>query len=426
MTFLLTSVLSNPPMNYPVMSYLNKIHQIFPNSTPLTFLRLSFLFALLTIPFLAVSQTMSKNAKGERIVVFDDGSWQLFDEYMSGSPKRHSAADGSGAGGNYPIFNGTIAPLEGGIEVTEADLYLIATRRFQLAKEAAQIAQKRFEKAQEARTEIEQELEQMLKSTTTDQQLVAQLNTRLQAAQRAEEESRMEAQEANVESKRAEFFTQKGHAVAAYQEAQKKRQEEEAARREAYRARSYEQSLPLTDNYVGVNQQDLILNPPQAPCQIVHEGVDNKSGNFRKQLKKQFLFSHTDDRLRVYLKDKEYMRCEGYFSTDGGYSFLTLEFTFAYPNAHEAYGIIEEGSVLTIKMLNDDFVNLYSGEMVQGSYDTKKEILTYRVHYPISRSDINYLKDSEVDAIRVFWSSGFEEYEVYHLDFFANQLRCID
>lgn len=393
--------------------------------TILTFSRISFLFILLTSPLIGQGQQMSKNDKGERIVVYDDGSWQYMDEFLSGSTKRHSAEDGSG--GSYPVFSGTIAPLEGGIEVTEADLYQIAVRRSQLAKEAAQIAQKRFEKAQEARTEIEQELQQLLQNSATDQGLVAQLNTRLKAAERAEEESRAEAQEANVESDRAEFLTQKGqYAVAAYQETQKKRLAEEAARREAYRARSYEQSLPLTDNYVGVNQQDLILHPPQAPCQTAHEGVDPKTGNFRKQLQKQFLFSHTDDRLRVYLKDKEYMRCEGYFSTDGGYSYLTLEFTFAYPNAHEAYGIIDEGSVLTIKMLNEDFVNLYSGEMVQGSYDTVEEILTYRVYYPISRSDINYLKNSEVDAIRVFWSSGFEEYEVYHLDFFANQLRCLD
>ncbi|MCB0634718.1 MAG: cell envelope integrity protein TolA [Saprospiraceae bacterium] len=369
---------------------------------------------------------MSTNEKGEKIVVFDDGTWQYFDEFMNGETKRHSAKP-DGSGGSYPIFNGTIAPLEGGIEVTEADLYNIAVRRSQLAEEAALIAQKRWKKAQEARSEIEKDLKKLLQSGSTDQQAFAHLNTRLKAAQRAEEESRVEAQEANVESDRAEIMTQKGQfAVAAYQEAQEKRQEEEAARREAYQARSYEQSLPLTDNSVGVNQQDLILNPPPAPCVVAHEGIDSKSGNFRKQLKKQFLFSHTDDRLRVYLKDKEYLRCEGYFSTDGGYSYLTLEFTFAYPNAREAYGFIEKGSILTIKMLNDDFVNLYSGEMVRGSYDTEKEILTYRVYYPISRSDINYLKNSEVDAIRVFWSSGFEEYEVYHLDFFSNQLRCLD
>lgn len=408
------------------MSTLHKISQLATHSVFITLSRISFLSVLLIIPALAFSQNMSTNEKGEKIVVFDDGTWQYFDEFMNGETKRHSAKP-DGSGGSYPIFNGTIAPLEGGIEVTEADLYNIAVRRSQLAEEAALIAQKRWKKAQEARSEIEKDLKKLLQSGSTDQQAFAHLNTRLKAAQRAEEESRVEAQEANVESDRAEIMTQKGQfAVAAYQEAQEKRQEEEAARREAYQARSYEQSLPLTDNSVGVNQQDLILNPPPAPCVVAHEGIDSKSGNFRKQLKKQFLFSHTDDRLRVYLKDKEYLRCEGYFSTDGGYSYLTLEFTFAYPNAREAYGFIEKGSILTIKMLNDDFVNLYSGEMVRGSYDTEKEILTYRVYYPISRSDINYLKNSEVDAIRVFWSSGFEEYEVYHLDFFSNQLRCLD
>ena len=105
---------------------------------------------------------------------------------------------------------------------------------------------------------------------------------------------------------------------------------------------------------------------------------------------------------------------------------MTLEFTFAYPNAREAYGFIEKGSILTVKMLNGDFVNLRSGVMDQGSYDTETELLSYRVYYPIDRSQMSILKNNEVDAIRVFWSSGFEEYEVYQLDFFSNQLQCID
>ena len=110
----------------------------------------------------------------------------------------------------------------------------------------------------------------------------------------------------------------------------------------------------------------------------------------------------------------------------GGYRFLSLQFTFAYPNAREAYGFIEKGSYLTIKLLNGDFINLKAGKMDRGSYDLTTDLLTYQVNYPIDRSQIGLLKHSEVDAIRVFWSSGFEEYEVFQLDFFINQLSCLE
>lgn len=403
-----------------------KISHFTTSSTALTFSSLCFLFVLAFNPVRVQSQEIRKNNKKETIIVYPDGSWQYYTDYLNGEEQRNPA-DKAEPTNNYPVFDGTIEPLEGNIKITEEDLFKIAVRRAQLAGEAAKIAQMRWAKAEQARAATERELQQAMVTGRADQAVIEQLNTRLRAAIRTEEESRMEAQNAVKESDRAEFLTQKGqYVVAAYKEQQKRRMAGQAVRRDAYKTRAYEQALPLTDNYAGINQQDLILNPPTKPCEVEFEGIDPKSGNFRKDLRQEFLFSHTDDRLRVYLKDKEYLRCEGYFSENGGYRYLTLEFTFAYPNAREAYGFIEKGSILTIKMLNGDFVNLRSGLMDRGSYDTQAELLTYRVYYPIDRSQINYLKDSEVDAIRVFWSSGFEEYEVYHLDFFANQLRCID
>lgn len=395
-----------------------------PSPTCLTLSFLCFLFLAVVNPVQAQDPQIRKNNEGETIIVHPDGSWQFYVDYLNGKTERYTADNSDGP--SYPVFEGTIEPLDGNIKVTEEDLYKIAERRSQLADEAAKIAQLRFQKAQEARTEIERELQQLLSTGQATQEAIAQLNARLKVATRTEKESQIEAQSATQEYTRAEALIQKGGIVNAYKAEQKKRMESQAARRDAYKARSYDQALPLTDNYVGVNQQDLILNPPTTPCEIAFEGIDPKSGSYRKDLGQEFLFSHTDDRLRVYLKDKEYLRCEGYFSANGGYRYLMLEFTFAYPNAREAYGFIEKGSILTIMMLNGDYVNLRSGVMDRGSYDTESELLSYRVYYPIDRSQMNYLKNSEVDAIRVFWSSGFEEYEVFQLDFFSKQLKCID
>lgn len=401
-----------------------KITQIQLSTRYLTLCLCCFLCLIALNPVQAQEPVIRKNDAQETIIVYPDGRWMYYSDYLNGD-RDFNEAETPGKN-SYPIFEGTIEPLEGNIKITEEDLYKIAERRSQLAEEASQVANLRWEKAREAREKIEKELQALLATGQADQDIVAQLNNRLRAANQTEAESRMEAGNAQREFSRAETLIQKGGFVDAYKEEQKKRLDRQAARRDAYRARSYDQPLPLTDNYVGINQQDLILNPPSDPCTVAFEGIDPKTGNYRKDLQQEFLFTHTDDRLRAFLKDKEYMRCEGYFSANGGWRYLMLEFTFAYPNAQEAYGLIEKGSILTIKMLNGDFVNLRSGTMDGGSYDITTELLTYRVYYPIDRSQMNYLKNSEVDAIRVFWSSGFEEYEVFQLDFFSNQLRCMD
>jgi hypothetical protein len=225
-------------------------------------------------------------------------------------------------------------------------------------------------------------------------------------------------------------LTEKGNYIAAFNKDQQEKKSEARLNktRSMIAYSSFDNLLPLDDNFVGLLPEDnLMINPPKQACKIAFEGKDEYSGMWRKDIQQQLLFTHTDERLRLYLKEKEYLRCEGFItSLGGGYRFLSLQFTFAYPNAREAYGFIEKGSILTIHLLNGDYVKLQAGKMDRGRYDTEQELLTYQVHYPIDRTQINLLKNSEVDKIRVFWSSGYEEYEVYQLDFFINQINCLE
>src|SRR5690606_5108987 len=197
-----------------------------------------------------------------------DGSWQYFADYFNGVEKRNPAeTNEQGSPANYPVFDGTIEPFDGNIKVTEDDLVKIAVCRSKLANEAAEVAQMRWQKAKQSRTEIEQELHKLQTGGQVDKTILDQLNNRLKVAIRTEEESRLQANDANKESDRAEFMTQKGElVVAAYKEERKKRMEDQTARQEPYKAHRYDQSLPLTENYAAANQPDLILTPPQEAC----------------------------------------------------------------------------------------------------------------------------------------------------------------
>jgi hypothetical protein len=219
----------------------------------------------------------------------------------------------------------------------------------------------------------------------------------------------------------------KGGYIAAYNERQQLRQSSDAANT-ALRAASttaYDSSLPLTENTVATQYEDLMRRPPATPCTFAFEGNDPEKGQYRRDHRPELLFTYTDERLRPHLGSREYLVCEAYLSSLGGYRFLTLNFTFAFPNAQEAYGFIDEKSLLTIKLLNGNYINLRAGTLDRGKYNTVTQTLTYSVYYPIDRGYISLLRASEIDLLRVFWSSGFEEYPIHQMDFFTRQFRCL-
>jgi hypothetical protein len=362
------------------------------------------------------AQTIRENAQGEKIIVYPDGSWKYFNKK-------------TGGGTDYPVYEASVTPFDNPVLITEQDALKIATRRVQLAKEAADIAQDRAVKAAEQRQKLEQEFNSVSGKEATESENLRRLNIRLSAARKTEVESKNEASIAQVELSKADELTRKGNILEVFKVAEANRSNKiYFPKADALSADFFSSIAPSTPYY-----QDFVKSNPyyglekQVQCKYAFNGNDPKTGRQRKDLEAQHLFSFTDEKLRMFLKDKEYLSCKGYLSSmDGGYRFLTLEFSFSTPNAKEAYGFIEKGSVLTIRLINGDFINLRSGAMDRGTFNIKEKMLTYQVNYPIAQDQLTFLEKSEVDKIRVFWSSGYEEYEVYQLDFFMNQLSCLD
>ncbi|MCO6487354.1 MAG: hypothetical protein J5I98_03000 [Phaeodactylibacter sp.] len=382
---------------------------------------LAFVFGSTALS-LSAQPVMRTNEKGERIIVFPDGTTQVFSEF-SGTVDRQAPAEGQE---KYPVADIRIAPLEGNIPVTEEDLRRIAERKSQIARDAARIAQERAEKAALQRSRLEQDYQQALRRNAGSA-TAEQLEARLEAARQAEAEANRESRLALNEVNRAETIARRGSYVEDYirQQELKKQQAKQYENLKLTSTASYENLLLEDNNSAFPSAGNPTLSPPATPCQVAYEGKDNK-GRFRRDLQKQLLFSYTDERLRPALKDREYLTCQGYFTQLGGFRFLTLEFTFAYPNAREAYGFIEKGSYLMVKLLNGQFITLFSGKMDKGTYDTETGLLSYLVHYPIDQGQINLLKNSEADSVIVSWSSGYEEYEIFQLGFFINQIRCLE
>jgi len=352
---------------------------------------------------------------GRAIIVHPDGRTEPFSGENQGEIEK------------YPVLDAEVAPLGGDIKVTSEDLRRIAERKAQLAKEAVRIAEERAEEARQQRLALEKEYQEKAKAGDTNEEFMRRIEQRLKSARAMEQATKREARLALNEAQRAEEITERGTYVEDYLRKQelKKQQIKQYEGLNITASASYDDLLLDGDNLPFAHSSEVIQSPPPQQCKVTFKGVNSK-GRYQKDLKKQVLFTHTDERLRPHLKGKEYLTCRASLTQVGGYRLLSLEFTFAFPNASEAYGFIEKGSYLMIKMLNNQFITLYSGEMAKGTYDTTTELLRYDVHYPISQGQYNSLKRNEVNSVIVSWSSGYEEYEVYSPGFFIRQVACLE
>ncbi len=369
-------------------------------------------------------QVLRTNDKGEKIIVYPDGTWEYFNKSKNTMPKSADAASN-----DYPTFSGEIAPLDHAIELTEEDARKMATRHVQLAKEAAEIAQQRADDARYNRKKLEDYLNRNRQAGNLTQEDIERLSQQIAAAKQTENRTRTEANLAQQEVAKSEQSIEAGTFEQEFQNTFQARSggEGPAASSLASNDQFYQQ-LPLIDFSVSSSPFNHQLKTlPKKQCKFDFEGKDPVNGQFRRDLERETLFTYTDERLRLYLKDKEYLQCDAFITRlSGNIHFLSLEFTFAYPNAREAYGFIEKGSMLIIKLLNGGFIQLRSGKMDNGQYDTESELLTYQVNYVIPPNLINSLKNMEVDSIIVTWSSGYEEYEMFNIDFFQRQISCLD
>lgn len=360
------------------------------------------------------SQVVRENMAGEKIVVYPDGQFSYFKDL----PGQRMLASGSVP---YPVYNGTIEPLEGSVSLNEEDLYKVAIRQAQLAVDATYLAAEMAQQAKLDRERLEQQL-----AGTTDEALQQLIRRQLTAAREREVNAFLSLESAKQTAVQDADMVQKGGFIEAFNARMQLRKLEDLLLRRRQVNRSYTNALATSENSLAPPPgYDLMGQPPQQDCFTTQDSRDEATGERTRQVAQKLLFTHTDERLRPYLKDKEYLRCEGYLSSKGNQQQLSLEFSFAYPNAREAYGFIESGSILTVKLLNGEFVNLRAEKLERGSYDTREGILTYRVVYSIDRRQLNILQQGEADFVRVFWSSGFEEYKIYQLDFFQQQLRCL-
>ncbi|MEZ4956271.1 MAG: hypothetical protein R2825_22115 [Saprospiraceae bacterium] len=165
---------------------------------------------------------------------------------------------------------------------------------------------------------------------------------------------------------------------------------------------------------------DLINFPPVPICESKIE--DDGRGT-----KTQRLFSHTDKKLENYFPKRDFIAGFGNFSTSpDGFKIFNLTLLVASPKADKIYGVVPAKEFIILFLLDGQKVSLRNRYKSKGKWDVKTQSYFYQCQYLIGPKEEKILKSMEVDKILVRWSKTSDEYEIFELDFFRNQLRCLE
>ncbi len=174
-------------------------------------------------------------------------------------------------------------------------------------------------------------------------------------------------------------------------------------------------------------KNDVTLHPPIVPCRVAFDSTDAFTGKRKKESSPILFFTQTDDVLKKMMKDKDFITC--YISAtrvEGGLSFLNINFIIQSKETQKVFGFLDKGSPISFRLMNGRTLNFTNSKTDIGSVDFLKNTTTFQASVQLYGNDIKALTASELDQVRVAWSAGSDDYEIYDVNVLKNLLKCLD
>ncbi len=172
-------------------------------------------------------------------------------------------------------------------------------------------------------------------------------------------------------------------------------------------------------------QADLIHPTTIQQCAMAFDVVDEFTGRQKKGVAPRTFFTFTPPSYRKFLKDKEFIVCQGYLTqSTGELMALTLQLTIASKEAGAKFGAILPNSNLVISTMEGKnyLLRTYGGAkpVLEG------DAVIYECSYSIEKEDLKKLRTAEIDQTQLTFEKGNFTYDVYYLDFLKDQFPCFD
>ena len=172
---------------------------------------------------------------------------------------------------------------------------------------------------------------------------------------------------------------------------------------------------------------NVMTHPPVTPCRIVFDSTDVFTGKRKKESARTLFFTQTDDLLKKMMKDKDYITCYAVATRiQGGITFLNLTFIIQSKETQKVFGFLEKGSPIVFRLMNGHTFNFTNSSTDIGVVDFLRNTTTFQATIQLYANDIKSITSSELDQVRVAWSAGVDDYEIYDVNILKNLLRCVE
>jgi len=161
------------------------------------------------------------------------------------------------------------------------------------------------------------------------------------------------------------------------------------------------------------------------PC-LVREVRSESVQKRRLDTAVQPFFYYTTPEMRPYLAQKEAINCYGFLSyISGGYYIINLIFVVDLANTQQLYGVIPKQSELLVLYLDGKYSKLKTANEVVAKFDEATKTFVYEVKYIVPGSQVKNLKTKAIDKVRITWSTGYESYEIFDVNYLIDLFDCI-
>lgn len=172
-----------------------------------------------------------------------------------------------------------------------------------------------------------------------------------------------------------------------------------------------------------VAPQALTSEAPE--CNIIYNGIDLETKKHRIEIAPAMLLQHTPPVVKSELQEGNLMYLRGQIVQIDDIPQLHLNIRINSQKALEYYGTVSAGYILKIILLDGKEVKLTCTAGSGGIANDNRGFI-YPLGYELDKRDLKTLSKQEVDKIGIQWSTGYEEYPIYEIDFFINQIACLE
>lgn len=188
---------------------------------------------------------------------------------------------------------------------------------------------------------------------------------------------------------------------------------------------SLEEEIKILAKTAPIELEDKIHPQQQENCTFAFDIIDEFTGVQKRGLAPRPFFSYTPEEYRKFIKEGDFIRCEGFLSqSSGGNMALNINLYVASREAKHKFGAIKPNSALVLRSMNgkDFFLMTYKGAEPQ----VVDNMTYYQCSFAINKPDLKHLQKTEIDQVKISFQKGFQSYDVFYLDFIIDQFPCFD